>query len=772
LANVSAANEGNAAPEPEEGVGLVRDGDSTGSALPQAQAVSRERERAATGDFDPGAEDMRDQPTKAPPPAPSRPEVAPAARSEAPPITIPEPELGARIRRIPVTKVSPVIEGGAYPAKAGVGEEIPIRATVLREGHDAVNASVVLTDPEGRERRVPMHPSTPVGFSWWAAAVTLDAEGPWTFRVEGWSDPWETWVHTAEIKIPAGIDVSLVCTEGAALFTASAARAEADGAAAEAELLQGAAAALSSGQQVEDRLFEVLGDEVRAAMQAYGPRELVSPSPDYPIFCDRRAALFSSWYEFFPRSEGARWDAEAGRWISGTFDSSHQRLEAAAAMGFDVVYLPPIHPIGTSFRKGPNNTLEPGPHDPGSPWAIGNADGGHDAIHPDLGDFEAFDRFVAKAASLGLEVALDFALQASPDHPWVTEHPEWFSKRADGSIAYAENPPKKYQDIYPINFDNDRDGIYAESLRILRLWMSHGVRIFRVDNPHTKPVDFWAWILAEVRRTDPDVLFLAEAFTKPAMMHLLGKVGYQQSYTYFTWRNEKWELEEYLTELSTETDSFFRPNFFVNTPDILPTFLQWGGKTAFTIRAVLAATLSPTWGVYSGFELFENQAVRQGSEEYLDSEKYQYRPRDWAGADATGENLNLLLGRLNQIRREHPALQQLRNLTFHHAPHSQVIAYSKRTAAPGNAPGEADDVVIVVVSLDPHAVVESQVYLDMEALGLTSRDVFLAHDEITGQTFRWGQQAFVRLTHDDPCHILHVIRYGNGVSRTPTLARA
>ncbi|MFP5282200.1 MAG: alpha-1,4-glucan--maltose-1-phosphate maltosyltransferase [Actinomycetes bacterium] len=750
---MTATNEGTPGQQPED------------SGLPQAKVSSREAERAASPTFAPGADDLGDGPSGAAPPPASSAAVSPEGVE---PVVVEEPRLGARIRRIPVTKVSPVIEGGAYPAKATVGEEIPIRATVFREGHDAVNASAVLTDPAGVETRVEMYPTTPAGFNWWATTVTLTTEGPWTFRVEGWSDPWETWRHTAEIKIPAGIGVQLVCTEGVALFEASAERAQTDGAQEAAELLRGAAASLSSPQQVEDRLTEVLGEGVAEAMAAYGPRELVSPSPDYPLYCDRRAALFASWYEFFPRSQGAAWDADAGRWISGTFDSSHERLEAAAAMGFDVIYLPPVHPIGTAFRKGPNNTLDPGPHDPGSPWAIGNVEGGHDAIHPDLGDFEAFDRFVARAKELGMEVALDFALQASPDHPWVTEHPEWFSKRADGTIAYAENPPKKYQDIYPINFDNDRDGIYRESLRILQLWMSHGVRIFRVDNPHTKPVDFWAWILAEVRRTDPDVLFLAEAFTKPAMMHMLGKVGYQQSYTYFTWRNEKWELEEYLTELTTETDSFFRPNFFVNTPDILPTFLQWGGKTAFTIRAVLGATLSPIWGVYSGFELFENQAVRQGSEEYLDSEKYQYRPRDWAGADASGENLNLLIGRLNQIRREHPSLQQLRNLTFHHAPNAQVIVYSKRARAVN--PDEPDDVVIVVSSLDPHNIVESEVYLDMEALGLTSRDVFLAHDEITGQTFRWGQHAFVRLTHDDPCHILHVLRYGSGVGRTPSLA--
>ena len=676
----------------------------------------------------------------------------PTAATAEPSVTFSKPLLGAPIDRIPVHNVSPVIEAGAYPAKAVVGESIPIRATVFREGHDAVNASVVLTDPNGKERLEPMHPTTPLGFDWWTASVVLDAEGPWTFRVEGWSDPWETWVHNAEIKIPAGIDVALVCTDGRALFDASAAAAEAAGDAGSAALLRSAGSSLDSGQQVEDRLEIVLADEVRAAMRRYGPREFVSPTPEYPIFVDRRKALFSSWYEFFPRSQGATWDEENQKWISGTFDTSHERLEAAAAMGFDVVYLPPIHPIGKSFRKGPNNTLNPGPTDPGSPWAIGAEEGGHDAIHPDLGDFDSFDRFVAKANSLGLEIAMDFALQASPDHPWVTEHPEWFTKRADGSIAYAENPPKKYQDIYPINFDNDRDGIYLESLRVLKLWMSHGVRIFRVDNPHTKPVNFWGWLLGEVRKTDPDVLFLAEAFTKPAMMRSLGKVGYQQSYTYFTWRNEKWEIEEYMKELTSETDSFFRPNFWPNTPDILPHFLQWGGKPAFTIRAVLGSTLSPLWGIYSGFELFENAPLAQGREEYLDSEKFQYRPRDWNAAEESGETLSMLLGKLNQIRKEHPALQQLRDLHFHHAPHADALVYSKRSG---------DDVVIVIVSVDPHNIVETEVYLDMEALGLTARDVYLVHDELTGQTWRWGQHAFVRLTHDDPAHILTLIRYGS-----------
>ncbi|MVA76008.1 DUF3416 domain-containing protein [Auraticoccus sp. F435] len=657
-------------------------------------------------------------------------------------------ELGVPIGRIPVTAVSPVVEGGAYPAKASVGERVPIRAKVFREGHDAVNASVVLTSPDGTERLVPMTALPPAGLDDWEAHVVLDQEGPWTFRVEGWSDPWLTWVHHAEAKLPLGIDVELVCLEGQQVIGAAAEAATAAGQTGDAALLRGTATALSPDASPAELMEVGLSRSVRRAMATHGPRELVSPTPDYPIFCDRQRALFSAWYEFFPRSQGAYWDEDTKAWVSGTFDTSHERLEAAAAMGFDVVYVPPIHPIGRTFRKGPNNTLTPGPGDPGSPWAIGGPEGGHDAIHPDLGDMAAFDRFVAKARSLGLEVALDLALQASPDHPWVTDHPEWFAQRPDGTIAYAENPPKKYQDIYPVNFDRDPEGIYAEVLRIVRLWMSHGVRIFRVDNPHTKPVNFWAWLLAEVRRTDPDVLFLAEAFTKPEMMRTLGKVGYQQSYTYFTWRNEKWELEQYLTEVTQETAHIMRPNFFVNTPDINPTFLQSGRPSAFTIRAVLAATMSPTWGVYSGFELCEHVPLRVGGEEYMDSEKFQYRPRDF---DAPG-NLNLLLGRLNEIRRAHPALQQLRDTRLHHAPSAEVLVFSKSSG---------QDHVVVVCSLNPYETRESEVYLDLAAMGLPGDALLEVHDELSGEVYSWGARNFVSLSPARPAHLLS-IRSVNG----------
>ncbi len=647
------------------------------------------------------------------------------------------------IGRIPVTKVEPVVFGGAHPAKAALGESVPIRARVFREGHDAANASVILTDPSGQETRVDMTPQEPAGLDPWEAWVRFDSEGMWTFRVEGWSDPWGTWLHNASAKLPAGVDIELVCQEGRALLERTAIAAEKADDPIAASILRATAMLLIPQRPIEDLLDVATASGLASQMRRYGPRELVSPTPDYPIFVDRRQALFSSWYEFFPRSQGAHIDEETGEWVSGTFDECHTRLEEVAAMGFDVVYLPPVHPIGEAFKKGKNNTLDAKPEDPGSPWAIGSSDGGHDTLHPDLGDWDAFDRLVAKANELGIEIALDLALQASPDHPWVESNPEWFTTRLDGTIAYAENPPKKYQDIYPINFDNDPEGIYHEVLRIVKLWMSHGVRIFRVDNPHTKPVEFWAWLLDEVRRTDPDVLFLAEAFTKPEMMHTLGKIGYHQSYTYFTWRNTKEELTEYMLELSRDMDAFYRPNFFVNTPDINPFFLQSGNPAAFAIRAILASTLSPTWGVYSGFELFEHAPIAPGREEYLDSEKYEYRPRDYSAEP----NLNVLMGRLNAIRHEHPALQQLRRIDFHHAPHDEVLVFSKR---------DGDDTIVVICSLDPDNTVESDVFLDLGLLGRESGEPLVVTDELTGASFTWGERNFVRLAPAAPAHILHL----------------
>ncbi len=483
------------------------------------------------------------------------------------------------VGRIPVMDVMPVVDLGRAPAKATVGEPFPVSASVFREGHDKLGAEVVLTGPDGA-RREPVrmvtvdngHPDVPDRYQAW---VTPDAPGAWSFEVQAWSDPVATWQHAAGVKIPAGVDVELMFTEGRLVLQKVLATLPKRHPS--ATVLKGAIdAATDQSRPAEARLAQLQSEEVEAVVAAHPVRELLTVAGPFPAYADRQRALFGSWYEFFPRSEGAVRNSD-GTITSGTLRSAARRLDAVAEMGFDVIYLPPIHPIGEVNRKGPNNTLDPGPEDTGSPWAIGSRFGGHDAIHPDLGTFEDFDAFVARAGELGLEVALDLALQAAPDHPWVTSHPEWFTTRADGTIAFAENPPKKYQDIYPINFDNDPSGIYAEVLRIVRLWISHGVRIFRVDNPHTKPLPFWEWLLAEVRNTDPDVLFLSEAFTRPAMMHGLGSVGYHQSYTYFTWRTAKWEIEDYLRELATESDHLMRPNFFVNTPDILHAYLQYGG---------------------------------------------------------------------------------------------------------------------------------------------------------------------------------------------------
>ncbi|MCW2764147.1 MAG: glgE1 [Nocardioides sp.] len=662
------------------------------------------------------------------------------------------------VGRIPVMNVMPVVDLGRLPAKATVGEPFRVTATIFREGHDQLGADVVLTGPDG-QRRAPVRmvelPDTPDRYQAW---VTPDVGGSWTFEVQSWSHPIATWEHDAALKIPAGVDVELMFTE--VLILLERVQKDLDGSDQRSfSVLQAAIdAAIDVSRPAAARLAVLQSPDVTRVLDEHPIRELVTVNGPHPAYADRPRALFGSWYEFFPRSEGARKDPKTGKVRSGNFRTAARRLDAVAAMGFDVIYLPPIHPIGEVNRKGPNNTLTPGPDDTGSPWAIGSKDGGHDAIHPELGTFEDFDAFVARAGELGLEVALDLALQCAPDHPWVRSHPEWFTTRADGTIAHAENPPKKYQDIYPVNFDNDPTGICREVLRVVRIWMSHGVRIFRVDNPHTKPVPFWEWLLKEIRRTDPDVLFLAEAFTRPAMMQGLGAIGFHQSYTYFTWRNAKWEIEEYLTELSSETDHLMRPNFFVNTPDILHAYLQYGGPAAFRIRAVVAATGSPSWGVYAGYELFEHVAVRPGSEEYLDSEKYQIRIRDWDAAEQEGRSLAPYLTRLNEIRRAHPALQQLRNLTIHHSDDENILVFSKSAAVSTSPTGDpVTDTVIVVVNVDPHAARETMVHLDLPALGLSWGDSLAVHDEITGQDWSWSQHNYVRLDPGhEPAHILTV----------------
>jgi starch synthase (maltosyl-transferring) len=639
---------------------------------------------------------------------------------------------------------------------------------------------VVLRDPTGKNGPLIRMREVAPGTDRYAADVTVTSEGAWRYHVESWSDPIAHWDHDAGIKIPRGQDVELMLAEGALLFE-RAARAikqppgAARPAAARADLHALARKLRDRSLPPWDRLAATRTPRITAILEHYPLRDLVTRSGRMPVFVERQRALYGSWYEFFPRSEGVQFDPMGRREpISGTLRTAARRLEAIADMGFDVVYLPPVHPIGTTFRKGRNNTLESRPGDPGSPWAIGAPEGGHDAIHPDLGTFTDFDAFVARARELGMEVAIDLALQASPDHPWVKEHPEWFTTRADGSIAYAENPPKRYQDIYPINFDNDPEGIYAEVERIVRLWMSHGVRIFRVDNPHTKPTRFWERLLASIRQTDPDVLFLAEAFTRPSMMATLGKIGFQQSYTYFTWRNTKDELTEYLEELSGPAAAYMRPNFFANTPDILHEYLQHGGPAAFKIRAVLGAMLSPSWGIYSGYELCESTPLRPGSEEYLDSEKYQYRPRDWDTAARDGLGISGYIADLNRIRRSHVALHWLRNLRFHHVDQPELICFSKRhhgapaspertsgQAAPGagERDGDAADTVLVVVNLDPHQAREATVWLDMPALGMDFHNGFTVADELSGEIHSWGQANYVRLDPAvQPAHIFTVTR--------------
>jgi starch synthase (maltosyl-transferring) len=684
--------------------------------------------------------------TAAASPAPDR------APDKAPDQAPRKPAQSAAIGRIPVLNVQPCVDCGRWPAKAVVGEEVPVTATVFAEGHGAVNATVVLTAPDGRRIDARMRSLGP-GLDRWGGTVVPDAMGVWSIAVEGWSDPYATWEHDATIKVAAGVDTELMLTEGAVLLRRAVAQVKRTPAQAR-PLLDAVTALEDPGRPAQVRLAAGTSAQVVRELTQRPLRDLVSASEPLPLKVERERALYSSWYEFFPRSEGARQD-DTGAWRSGTFRTAMRRLPAVAEMGFDIVYLPPVHPIGRVNRKGPNNTLHPGPQDPGSPWAIGSSDGGHDTIHPDLGTFADFDAFVARAGELGLEVALDLALQCAPDHPWASEHPEWFTTRADGSIAYAENPPKKYQDIYPINFDNDPEGLYAEVLRIVRLWISHGIKIFRVDNPHTKPVRFWERLIGEVMAEEPDAIFLAEAFTRPAMMGTLAKVGFQQSYTYFTWRNAKWEVEEYLREVSGDSAAYFRPNFFVNTPDILTEFLQYGGPTAFRLRAALAAMAAPSWGVYAGYELYEHVA-RPGAEEYLDNEKYQYRPRDWAayqpdGAKA-GQSLAPYLTKLNEIRRAHPALHRLRNLTLHTADDPATIVFSKRRELGGR-----DDTIIVVINLDPHSTRETWVHLNMPELGLRYDEGFLAHDLITGNSWHWGEHAFVRLGRDgEPAHILQV----------------
>lgn len=660
----------------------------------------------------------------------------------------PDVRVPGQLGRIPIRDLRPRQNENLWAANAYVGEVVPFEATVFREGHDVLFAELELTDPAGTVTRHPMH-EVAKGTDRQRAEVLLDRTGAWRWRIRAARDDWATWLHTADIKVAADQDVDLVFAAGVEVLRRGSGKMFADAARALADTgLTGAA-----------RLKVAHDPRLAKAISAHPLLSLLTRSTELVLRVERARAAVGSWYEFFPRSEGAK-KAKNGSWTSGTFRTAAKRLPGVAAMGFDVLYLPPIHPIGVAFRKGPNNSTEAGPHDPGSPWAIGGplADGtagGHDAVHPDLGTLDDFRWFVAEAAKNGLEIALDLALQCSPDHPWVTEHPEWFTHRPDGSIAYAENPPKKYQDIYPLDFDTDPEGLSAEVLRIVEHWIAQGVQIFRVDNPHTKPLWFWEWLLGRVAQDHPDVVFLAEAFTRPAMLHSLAEAGFQQSYTYFTWRNTKPELEEFLTGLATQSADYLHPNLFVNTPDILTEYLQFGGPPAYKIRAAIAATASPSWGVYAGYELFEDVA-RPGSEENIDNEKYEYKQRDWAKADSTGRTLAPYLTLLNQIRREHPALTQLRNLRVHWSDDDAVLVYTKFLDGAFTPTGRHDG-IIVVANVDPHSVRETTVHLDLRQLGLDPGLTFDVREVLTGQRWTWTDSNFVRLdAFTEPVHILAV----------------
>ena len=649
-----------------------------------------------------------------------------------------------------------MIAHGELPARAVVGEPVPVEATVFGEGHDAVAASVVWRSPDGKAAGFNRMRPLGGGTDRWSAEVVADSTGTWTYVIEAWRDPLATWYHAVEVKMDAGQSAEELANDleiGARLFDEVSKLA---GSKAGSELaLETAADLRREPVDLPLRTTRAMSSEVRELAHDYPVRELITESPSYEIWVDRQRALYGAWYEFFPRSIGAELAGDphdpARPARHGTLADATKHLDYVADLGFDVAYLPPIHPIGRVNRKGPNNTLNAKPTDTGSPWAIGSAEGGHDVIHPELGTEADFAAFVARARELDLEVALDFALQCAPDHPWVTEHPEWFTTLPDGTIAFAENPPKKYQDIYPLNFDNDPAGLAAEVLRVALLWISRGVRIFRVDNPHTKPLNFWQWLIRSIKAEHPDVLFLAEAFTRPAMMHELARIGFTQSYTYFTWRNTASELGQYGEEL-VEAADYMRPNFFPSTPDILNEFLVHGGRAAFTIRAVLASMMAPAYGIYSGYELYENVPVRPGSEEYLNSEKYQLRPRDYEGAIRRGDSLAPFLKRLNGIRRAHPALHLLRNLRFHYSENDAILVFSKHDSATG-------DTILVACSMDPHNTREGWVHLRLDELGIGTDKSFTAADLLSGANYPWSEHNFVRLSPDAPAHIFAVHRH-------------
>lgn len=644
---------------------------------------------------------------------------------------------------IQIEEIRPQVDCGRYRAKAIAGDQVRVAADIFRDGTAELGAVVRFRGP-GATR----WSEAPLAYfenDRWTGSFRPERIGRYQYSIQAWTDWFATWRSGLEKKAAAGQDVSLELAEGALLLEGRSPAVPAS----QRSKLTGAIAALRApaprkkapADKPDARVTAALDPKLAALMSKYPDKSDATTSQVFELTVDRERARFGAWYEFFPRSTGIKGQ-------HGTFKTAIGELQRIADMGFDVVYLPPVHPIGRAFRKGKNNALEASRDDVGSPWAIGGPEGGHDAIHPELGTFEDFDAFVAAAERLGLEVALDFAIQCSPDHPWVKAHPEWFIQRPDGSIQYAENPPKRYQDIYPVNFDTtDREALWTELRRVIQLWIDHGVKIFRVDNPHTKSFAFWEWLIEELKTEYPDLIFLSEAFTRPKVMHVLAKLGFTQSYTYFTWRNTKWELTEYLTELSQgDAPDYFRPNFFTNTPDILHEYLQAGGPTAFKIRLVLAALLSPSYGIYSGYELFENEPVQTGSEEYLRSEKFELKQRDWTKKP----NLTAYIRKINEIRGKHPALRELTNVHFHNVDKDNMLAFSK--AVPG------EPAVLAIVNLNPFHWEEATVHLDLHQLGVEEGRPFEAHDLITDTRFVWnGPSSYVRLDPlEEPAHIFRV----------------
>jgi len=647
-----------------------------------------------------------------------------------------------------ISNLAPLVEGGRYPAKAIEGDQVRVSADVFRDGHDLLSAAVQWRKYGAGDLAWEELPLAAGDNDRWSGSFPIGPMGRWEYRIVAWPDRFRTWRHAFEAKHEAADpELALVLEEGALLFEAAAKRASSAKAKGKAKAkAKGDVAKLTAWARtlrhspVAESVVLLRSAELEAIVDQWADRTLLTCSAACPLHVERPLARFSAWYEFFPRS------AVGDGVTHGTFRDCGPRLDDAKEMGFDIVYLPPIHPIGVTNRKGRNNATDCEPDDFGSPWAIGGPAGGHYDVEPELGTIADFEWFVKEAGKRGLEVALDFALNCSPDHPFVKEHPDWFHHRPDGSIMYAENPPKKYQDIYPLDFHcEDRENLWNELVAIVRFWMGKGVRVFRVDNPHTKPVTFWEYLIGGIHATDPDVVFLAEAFTRPRMMQALGKVGFSQSYTYFTWRESKEEIIDYLHELTQgEMRDFYRANFWPNTPDILPGHLQNAPLSVFKIRAALAATLSSSWGMYSGYEFGENKPL-PGKEEYLDSEKYQLAERDW-----TAPGIRSFLARLNVVRRENPALHLYDNLRFHEAGNPQLICYSKTTA-------DLSNVIVIVVSLDGFRRQEGTVQLPLEDLGIDPSQAFDAVDLVHGNTYQWqGHDNFVSL--DPVGRLLHVFR--------------